>query len=88
MNPGASRLLQIFEGEARQEENADLISRRMKYDPTGRQRCSAAIRIGFDPLPDPKRHLPMLEQVAGDPKFVDIARQRARSLAERIRHQG
>jgi hypothetical protein len=30
----------------------------------------------------------MLEQIAGDPKFVDIARQRARSLAERIRHQG
>jgi hypothetical protein len=39
-------------------------------------------------LPEPKRLLPMLEQIAGDPKFVDIARQRARSLAERLRRQG
>jgi hypothetical protein len=30
----------------------------------------------------------MLDQIAADAKFVDIARQRARSLAERIRHQG
>jgi hypothetical protein len=30
----------------------------------------------------------MLDQIAADSKFVDIARQRARSLAERIRHQG
>jgi hypothetical protein len=31
--------------------------------------------------------LPILDQIAGDPKFVDIARQRARSLAERIRRR-
>ncbi len=42
MNPAASQLLQIFEGLARQQEHADLISRRMKYD---------AIRIGFEPQP-------------------------------------
>jgi hypothetical protein len=28
----------------------------------------------------------MLDQIAGDSRFVEIARQRARSLAERIRH--
>jgi len=39
-------------------------------------------------LPEPIRLLPMLEQIAADAKFVDIARQRSRSLAERIRHQG
>jgi hypothetical protein len=39
-------------------------------------------------LPEPQRVLPMLDQIAGDSRFVDIARQRARSLAERIRHQG
>jgi hypothetical protein len=30
----------------------------------------------------------MLDQIAGDDHFVGIARQRARTLAERIRHQG
>jgi hypothetical protein len=38
-------------------------------------------------LPEPQRLLPMLEQIARDPKYVDVARQRARSLAERLRHQ-
>jgi hypothetical protein len=39
-------------------------------------------------LPEPQRVVPLLDQIAGDSHFVDIARQRARSLAERIRHQG
>jgi hypothetical protein len=30
--------------------------------------------------------LPALDQIAGDSRFVDIARQRARNVAERIRH--
>ena len=38
-------------------------------------------------LPEPQRALPTLDQIAGDPRFVDIARQRARNLAQRIRHQ-
>jgi len=37
-------------------------------------------------LPEPQRVLPILDQIAGDYRFVDIARQRARALAERIRH--
>ena len=90
MNPTASQLLQIFEGLARQQENADLISRRMKYDRLGVNDALLQVESDFNRslLPEPKRLLPMLEQIAEDPKFVDIARQRARSLAERIRHQG
>lgn len=89
LNPAAAQLLQFFEGLARQQEHADLISRRMKYDRLGVN--DALLQFESDlnrsMLPEPQRLLPMLEQIAGDPKFVDIARQRARSLAERIRHQ-
>ena len=90
MNPGASQLLQIFEGLARQQENADLITRRMKYDRLGVNDALLQFESDLNRslLPEPKRLLPMLQQIADDPKFVDIARQRARSLAERIRHQG
>lgn len=90
MNPAASQLLQIFEGLARQQENADLISRRMKYDRLGVNDALLQFESDLNRslLPEPKRLLPMLQQIADDPKFVDIARQRARSLAERIRHQG
>ena len=90
MNPGASQLLQIFEGLTRQQEDADLISRRMKYDRLGVNDALLQFESDLNRslLPEPKRLLPMLEQIAADAKFVDIARQRSRSLAERIRHSG
>jgi len=90
LNNAATQLQQIFEGLARQQEHADLISRRMKYDRLGINDALLQFESDLNRslLPEPKRLLPMLEQIAGDPKFVDIARQRARSLAERLRHQG
>jgi hypothetical protein len=90
LNPAAALLLQIFEGLARQQEHADLLTRRMRYDRLGVNDALLQFESDLNRslLPEPKRLLPMLEQIAGDSKFVDIARQRARSLAERIRHQG
>ena len=90
LNSAATQLLQIFEGLARQQEHADLISRRMRYDRLGVNDALLQFESDLNRslLPEPQRLLPMLEQIAGDPKFVDVARQRARSLAERIRHQG
>jgi hypothetical protein len=90
LNPAAAQLLQIFEGLARQQEHADLITRRMRYDRLGINDALLQFESDLNRslLPEPQRLLPMLEQIAGDSKFVDIARQRARSLAERLRHQG
>jgi hypothetical protein len=90
LNAAATKLLQIFEGLARQQEHADEISRRMKYDRLGVNDALLQFESDLNRslLPEPKRLLPMLERIADDPKFVDIARQRARSLAARIRHQG
>src|SRR5207249_11297078 len=86
----AAQVLQIFEGLARQQEHVDLISRRMRYARLGI--IDALLQFESDLnrslLPEPQRVLPMLDQIASDSHFVDIARQRARSLAERIRHQG
>jgi len=36
----------------------------------------------------PERFLPMLEQIAGDSRFLEIARQRARALIDFIRSGG
>jgi hypothetical protein len=89
LNPAAADLLRIFEGLARQQEHADLITRRMRYDRLGINDALLQFESDLNRslLPEPQRLLPMLEQIAGDAKFVDIARQRARSLAERLRHQ-
>jgi hypothetical protein len=90
LNSVAVQLLQIFEGLARQQEHVDLISRRMRYDRLGINDALLQFESDLNRslLPEPKRVLPILDQIAGDSRFVEIARQRARSLAERIRHQG
>jgi len=67
----------------------DLLTRRMRYDRLGINDALLQFESDLNRslLPEPQRVLPMLDQIAGDSRFVDIARQRARSLAERIRHQ-
>ena len=90
LNSQAAQLLQIFEGLARQQENVMLILRRMKYDRLGVNDALLQFEsdLNHSLLPEPQRALPMLDQIANDPRYVDIARQRARNLADRIRHQG
>jgi hypothetical protein len=90
LNTQATHLLQICEGLARQQELIDLLKRRMKYDRLGVN--DALLQFEDDMmkgvLPEPQRALPLLDQIAGDSRFVEIARQRARALAERVRHTG
>lgn len=90
LNSAASQLLQIFEGLARQQEHVVLLQRRMRYDRLGVNDALLQFETDYNRslVPEPQRVLPMLDQIAGDSRFVDIARQRARNLAERIRHQG
>lgn len=89
LNSTASQLLQIFEGLARQQELLTLLERRMKYDRLGINDALLQFETDLNRnlLPEPQRALPTLDQIAGDPRYVDIGRQRARNLAERIRHR-
>ena len=90
VNPAASQLLQICEGLARQQELVEVLQRRMKYDRLGVNDALLDLETDFSKgvLPEPQRLLPLLDQISADYRFVDIARQRARSLAEKIRHSG
>ena len=89
LNATAGQLLQIFEGLARQQELLMLLERRMKYDRLGINDALLQFETDLNRkmLPEPQRALPTLDQIAGDARFVEIGRQRARNLAERIRHQ-
>jgi hypothetical protein len=84
----ASQLLQIFEGLARQQELLMLLERRMKYDRLGINDALLQFETELNRklLPEPQRALTTLDQIAADSRFVEIGRQRARALAERIRH--
>jgi len=88
LNTAAAQLLQIFEGLARQQELVVLLERRMKYDRLGINDALLQFEadLNRNMLPEPQRALPALDQISGNPQFVEIARQRARTLAERIRH--
>jgi hypothetical protein len=88
LNSAASQLLQIFEGLARQQELLMLLERRMKYDRLGINDALLQFEsdLNHKLLPEPQRALPALDQIASDARFVEIGRQRARALAERIRH--
>jgi hypothetical protein len=90
VNPAASQLLQICEGLARQQELVEVLQRRMKYDRLGVNDALLDLETDFSKgvLPEPQRLLPLLDQISADYRFVEIARQRARSLAEKIRHSG
>jgi hypothetical protein len=90
LNSAATQLLQICEGLARQEELIELLQRRIKYDRLGVNDALLQFESDFSKsvLPEPQRALPILDQIAGDSRFVEIARQRSRALAERIRHAG
>lgn len=88
LNPSATQLLQICEGLALQQELIDLLQRRMKYDRLGVNDALLQFEDALNKgeLPEPQRALPLLEQVASDGHFLEIARQRARAVAERLRH--
>jgi hypothetical protein len=84
----ATQLLDIFEGLGREETDLDSLQRTMKHDRLGVN--DALIRVENDYngklIPQPELLLPLLDQLAADEKYVDIARDRARALAARIRN--
>jgi hypothetical protein len=84
----ANQLLDIFEGLGRQQVDLDNLQRAMRYDRLGVN--DALLRLEGDYnnklFPAPERLLPTLDQLASDEKYLDMARQRARTLAGRIRN--
>jgi hypothetical protein len=87
LNPSAAQLMQIFEGLARQQQDLVLLARQAKFDRLGVNDALMQFESDMDHrlLPEPERLLPVLDQIAADSHFLEIARTRARALAERIR---
>jgi hypothetical protein len=88
LDESATQLLNIFEGLARQESDLSNLQRVMRYDHLGVNDAIVQIETDYNNkvFPEPERLLPALDQVSADNTFIDIARQRARTLASRIRN--
>lgn len=88
LNSAANQLLAIFDGLQRQELDLSDMVRTMRYDHLGvndvMTRVQSDIRNKL--LPEPDALLPTLDQLAANDELVDIARQRARAIAEQIRN--
>jgi hypothetical protein len=87
VNNAATQLLQIFEGLARQQDHLQTLQRAMKYDRLGVNDALLDLDADIDnkALPEPERLLPVLEQIGNDSRIMDMARQRARAIAAKIR---
>jgi len=87
LDDSATQLLNIFEGLARQESDLSNLERTMRYDHLGVNDALQQLETDYNSklIPEPDRLLPLLDHVASDSTFIDIARQRARVLAARIR---
>jgi hypothetical protein len=83
----ANQLLDIFEGLSREQVDLQAIEHSMKYDRLGVNDALMQFEGDLDQngLPEPDTLLPALDQLAADYRFLNIARERARSLAQRIR---
>ena len=87
LDESASQLVNIFEGISREYTDLADLTRTMRYDHLGVNDVLITLEGDYNNklIPEPERLLPVLDQLAGDEKFIDIARQRARTLANRIR---
>jgi hypothetical protein len=87
LDDSAGQLMAIFEGLARQATDLSDLERTMRYDRLGVNDVLQQIELDYNnkQFPEPERMLPALDQLAADDKFIDIARQRARTLATKIR---
>jgi hypothetical protein len=87
LDPTGSELSSIFENISQQETDLSDLTRTMQYDRLGVNDVVQAIESHYDGhlLPEPTRFVAPLEQLAADTQYVDVARERARKLADRIR---
>jgi len=87
LNAKAGQLLQIFESLAREQEDLGALERRMKYDRLGVNQILLQLEddIHHQTVAQPERFLPLLEQIAGDSRYLEIARKRAQGMADAIR---
>jgi hypothetical protein len=87
LNDSATQLLNIFEGISREESDLADLQRTMRYDRLGVNDVLLQVEDDYSKklLPEPDRLLPTLDAIAADEKIIDIARDRARTLANHIR---
>jgi hypothetical protein len=83
----AMQLALVFEGLFQQQRDLITLEQKLKYDRLGVNDALHQFEqdLGQHTIPEPERLLPVLDRIAADSRVVEVARQLARALAERLR---
>jgi hypothetical protein len=89
LDPNGAELTSLFENLSQQETDLSDLMRTMQYDKLGVNDVVQTIESHYNDhiLPEPSQFIAPLEKLAADSQYVDIARNRARKLADRIRSE-
>jgi hypothetical protein len=87
LDPTGTELMSLFENISTQETDLADLKRTMQYDRLGVNDVVQDIESHYDShlLPEPARFVPLLDQLSANTQYVDVARERARKLADRMR---
>jgi hypothetical protein len=87
LDPTGAELTSLFENISQQETDLSDLTRTMRYDKLGVNDVVERIESHYDGrlLPEPGRFVGPLEKLSADTTYVDVARERARKLADRMR---
>ena len=87
LNRPATQLALVFEGLFLQQRDLMDLEQKLKYDRLGVNDSLRQFEMDLvqQALPEPDQFLGVLDRIGADTHVVDVARQRARALAERIR---
>lgn len=86
LNAKANRLLNIFQGLSLEDQYLDQLHNSMRYDPLGLDDVLMRLQsdLASGNVAEPKALLPLLQQIASNQKFLDIARERAGHIIQTI----
>ncbi len=87
LNRPATQLALVFEGLFLQQRDLMDLEQKLKYDRLGVNDSLRQFEMDLaqQALPEPDQFLGVLDRIGADTRVIDVARQRARALAERIR---
>jgi hypothetical protein len=88
LNRQATELMNLFEGIAAVEQHLTALEFAVRYDPLSLPHELLMIQIELDnkALEDPQLMVPVLEQIAKNPRFLHLAQMRAQNILERVQN--
>jgi hypothetical protein len=84
VNATANQLVAVFEGLSLEAQYIQQLRSSMRYDPLGLDDVLTRLQsdLASNAIAEPRALAPLLEQIASNQQFMDIARERARAILD------